>query len=76
MKCPAQKKVCYKKPDKAWKAAQIMIVKGKSKTTTPNVYRCPHCNYFHWTSRKGEMPPYQKKRLERMQLIRKLFKIT
>lgn len=74
MKCPVQHKVKYGSEDKAWRAAQRMIVKGLAHDS-PNVYRCPHCNYFHWTRQKGEMPPAQVKRLERMKLIKKLFNI-
>jgi len=74
MKCPVQKKVCYKKETRAWLAAERMIVKGLVKET-PNVYRCPFCKYFHWTRLPGEMPPKEKQRLERMRIIKEKFYI-
>lgn len=74
MKCPVQKKIKYGSEDKAWKAAQRMIVAGKVHEH-PNVYKCPHCNYFHWTRQNGEMPLKQRARLEKMKLIKKLFNL-
>lgn len=72
MKCPVQKKVCYRLATRAWLAAERMIVKGLTQES-PNVYRCPHCNYFHWTSQIGILPEKEQKRLEKMKLIKKYF---
>lgn len=73
MKHPTCHKICYKTADKAWLAASRMYVKNLTKAF--NVYVCPVCKKFHWTSQSGELPQKVEERLKRMVLIKKYFNL-